>query len=242
MYKYIKRILRKTALPFYNFATPYLNPETLFPNNGTYVNSYSSHKDDLIIDAIFRCKPTGTYIDIGANDPVFHSNTKRFYQRGWRGINIEPVPQKFQDLQRDRPEDINLNIAVSDTDTTMPFYVLDWEMASTLDKEAAPVYAKLHNTFIKEVIDIPVCRLDTIIRTHLAGREIDFISVDVEERVMPVLIGNDWDKYRPTLLCIEIWYDYAKRVREYMESKDYVPIFKTEFNGFFIDKEKIRNV
>lgn len=239
MYKTIKRILRQTALPFYNFATPYLNPEHPFPNNSTYVGSYSSHKEDLIIDAIFGCKEKGTYIDIGANDPVYHSNTKRFYQRGWRGINVEPVPRKWRELQNDRPEDINLNMAVSDKDTTMPFYVLDWEMASSLDKEAAQVYAKLHNTYIKEVIQIPVCRLDTIIKTHLPGKQIDFVSIDVEEQVMPVLEGNDWDKYRPTLLCIEIWYDYEKRVREFIISKGYVPIFFTTFNGFFIDKEKV---
>jgi hypothetical protein len=33
----------------------------------------------------------GFYVDVGANEPVCHSITKAFYERGWRGIDIEPV-------------------------------------------------------------------------------------------------------------------------------------------------------
>ena len=38
----------------------------------------------------------GFYIDVGANDPNLYSVTKAFYQRGWYGINIEPLPEKYR--------------------------------------------------------------------------------------------------------------------------------------------------
>jgi hypothetical protein len=55
-------------------------------------------------------------VDVGANDPVCHSITKAFYERGWRGINIEPVHAWFGKIEADRSEDVNLQIAITDTD------------------------------------------------------------------------------------------------------------------------------
>lgn len=40
------------------------------------------------------------------------SVTKAFYELGWRGINLEPVGESYEKLQEDRPEDINLQVAV----------------------------------------------------------------------------------------------------------------------------------
>ena len=50
----------------------------------------------------------GFYVDVGANDPVCHSITKAFYERGWRGINIEPVQSwlSYIVLPSSRPNEI----------------------------------------------------------------------------------------------------------------------------------------
>ncbi len=45
----------------------------------------------------------GIYIDIGANNPDVINNTKLFYEKGWRGINIEPSEKEFRMLQEKRP-------------------------------------------------------------------------------------------------------------------------------------------
>ena len=34
------------------------------------------------------------------------------YEKGWKGINIEPVQEWFELLEDKRPRDINLNLAV----------------------------------------------------------------------------------------------------------------------------------
>ena len=36
---------------------------------------------------------SGFYVDIGAFHPTEDSVTKLFYDRGWRGINVDPVPE-----------------------------------------------------------------------------------------------------------------------------------------------------
>ena len=50
----------------------------------------------------------GFYIDVGACAPEEWSVTKAFYDRGWRGINIEPDPGYHRQLLAARTRDINL--------------------------------------------------------------------------------------------------------------------------------------
>ena len=40
----------------------------------------------------------GVYVDVGANDAINGSVTKALYLKGWRGINIEPMIDKFESL------------------------------------------------------------------------------------------------------------------------------------------------
>lgn len=46
--------------------------------------------EDNVLDWLTGYKKTGVYVDVGANHPDRMNNTKLFYERGWRGINIEP--------------------------------------------------------------------------------------------------------------------------------------------------------
>jgi FkbM family methyltransferase len=232
----LRKAIRKVALKGYTFATPYLNSPIPFKEDRRYVQSYSYHGEDLLLDALLWCKPFGRYIDIGANDPVFRNNTKRFSLRGWKGINIEPHPEKFTEIQQDRPMDINLNIALSDKDSEAPFYALNWEMASTLDKELALKYCKEFNTTIREVIQIPTMRFDTMMEKYSGNVTVDFVSMDIEKHELVVLKTNNWDRYRPSIFCIELCYDLAESVSDYMISKGYHPVFMTEENGFYVDE------
>ena len=74
--------------------------------------SYSQDFEDFILFYLFYDKERGFYIDVGANDPNFISVTKAFYERGWYGINIEPLPFKYELLQKFRQRDINIQIGV----------------------------------------------------------------------------------------------------------------------------------
>src|SRR5579864_1383027 len=74
--------------------------------------SYSQYKEDLWIDRMLGYKKNGFYIDIGASDPNYLNNTKKFYEKGWKGLNVEPNPSTFRKLKEDRDRDINLNVGV----------------------------------------------------------------------------------------------------------------------------------
>jgi len=178
-------------------------------------------------------------VDIGANDPVGLNNTKRFYDRGWRGINIEPNPHKFVQFTKKRIEDINLNIGVSDITGILPFYSIDLDTLSTFDKGAAIRHCRERGAHIVETLEIPVNRLEDIFAKYLGEKNIDFISIDVEGAEMNVLRSNNWKKYRPRAIIIEIT-DNTQDILTFMIKNNYLSVMRNAENGLFIDATKIK--
>ena len=75
--------------------------------------SYSFNAVDLIIDYIFKNKKKGIYLDIGCQHPISNNNTYLLFKRGWHGINIDLDINNIKLFNLSRPNDINLNQAVS---------------------------------------------------------------------------------------------------------------------------------
>ena len=48
----------------------------------------------------------GFYIDVGAHDPVVDSVSKAFYEHGWRGLHVEPLPEYAAVIRQDRPDEM----------------------------------------------------------------------------------------------------------------------------------------
>ncbi len=126
-----------------------LNKQT---NNGLYVVMfhpqtlkkrvyYSQNREDIILESFFVGEKTGFYVDVGANHPTLHSVTKLFSEKGWTGINIEPIKSHFNLLEKDRPKDININIGISDKNETLEFTeVIDGDGLSTFSTEMQQDY------------------------------------------------------------------------------------------------------
>jgi hypothetical protein len=58
--------------------------------------SYAQNNEDVLLWRALGHVQDGFYIDVGASDPVEHSVTRAFYDAGWRGINIEPLPAHIE--------------------------------------------------------------------------------------------------------------------------------------------------
>lgn len=204
------------------------------------VGSYSQYSEDLIVDVLLGCSLDGCYIDIGANDPELLSNTHRFYMRGWRGINIEPEPNLFQKLSEGRPLDVNLNVGVGAEISILKFYRL--EPSTLLSFDPAVARHNLRSIGAKalgEVI-LPVVTITSILDEHLNNRDIDFMSIDVEGSELEVLRGNDWQRYRPRLILIEINHR-GKEIQSYLNTHGYRLIWSNSTNGIFIDEAMIKS-
>ena len=165
------------------------------------VVSYSQNYEDILLSRAFR-EPTGFYIDIGANHPIFHSVTKLFYDRGWRGINIEPSPVVFDRLAADRPRDINLNLGISNQAGILTFYEsLVYHGWSTFRPDLAEHYRRQGVAMAERAI--PVTTLARVCEEHVRG-PIDFLlKIDAEGFEREVLLGADFERWRPRVMLIE---------------------------------------
>ena len=165
-------------------------------------HSYSQYGEDLIIDAILGIdRPF--YVDIGANHPQHLSNTYRFYRRGGTGINVEPDPSAFPDLANARPSDINLPIGISVTSGTLPFYRISASTLSTFNKSDADL-SVADGYRLLQTVQVPIETLAVILERHRPKGAIDFISIDVEGYEIEILKSNDWSRFRPTVIVLEI--------------------------------------
>jgi FkbM family methyltransferase len=142
----------------------------------------------------------GFYIDVGANDPSVDSVTKAFYDRGWTGINIEPLNQHYEDLITHRPNDINLRIAAGSENGEIEIWECDVRGWATADPRAISAHSKTGHT--GQYLTVPQRRLTEICEKHVTG-EIHFLKIDVEGFEKTVIDGMDFSKYRPWILVIE---------------------------------------
>jgi FkbM family methyltransferase len=162
--------------------------------------TYAQNREDVLLDRLFRGKK-GTYIDVGANHPTFNNSTYYFYIRGWRGVNVEPVRSAFELFAERRPGDLNLQVAVSDSEGTMPFYeVADCNGLSSLDPDTVEVQAAKGFHVVERSVSVRT--IATLIEEHELVPP-DIFSIDVEGSEENVLRGIPLASWRPKVFVIE---------------------------------------
>lgn len=164
---------------------------------------YSQEGEDAILARFFHEIKDGFYVDVGAHHPTRFSNTYYFYKLGWRGINIEPDHEVKKLFDKQRPRDVTLDCAVADVESERLFYVFDEPALNTFSKPLADEYRKQGRILIAEK-KIGTRTLSSILEEHVTDRVIDFMTIDVEDFELSVLESNDWVKFRPRLLLVEI--------------------------------------
>ncbi len=204
-----------------------------------YLNkTYSQNGEDLVIDRLLKKKKKGFYVDVGAYDPVRFSNTKRFYDKGWRGINIEPDTGNYRKFIKARKRDINLNIGINSKNGKITFYEFFPDTLSTFSAESAKNYIKLgYNLLSKKTIKVYL--LSKILKEKCRGREIDFLSIDTEGFDLKVLQSNNWKNFSPKVICVEsgphrnIMNKKDIQVNNFLLSKGYIQKFKNNVNTIY---------
>lgn len=196
--------------------------------------SYSQYAEDLCIEHLLMHKKMGVYVDVGANHPINFSNTLKFYQKGWRGVNIEPDPENFALFLEHRPGDINLNIGVSNHSGSMIFYRFLPNTLSTFSEKVAASLVK-QNCKLLEKISVPAFTLQEILDRH-GLKEVDFLSIDTEGHDMQVLIGNNWEIFRPKVVCIED--GNGRKFNSFFSKINYKKFAFNGLNSFYIAKEQ----
>ncbi|OBR39263.1 hypothetical protein A9199_12395 [Donghicola sp. JL3646] len=167
--------------------------------------SYAQNYEDYILYRALKDVENGFYIDVGASWPIEDNVTKIFYDKNWNGINIEPSPEAFSALVKERNNDINISCIVSNENKPDSIiHIIDDGNSgrSTSDEN----YLALSD-FPREMyqkISVPCRTLNSILSEVLiADQPIHFLKIDVEGFEKRVLQGLDLNIFRPWIIVLE---------------------------------------
>ncbi|MDN3506587.1 MAG: FkbM family methyltransferase [Simkaniaceae bacterium] len=167
-------------------------------------------QDSYVYETFFKGKTDGVFVDIGANDGVTYSNTLFFENDlGWTGICIEPLPEVFVQLERNRTCKC-IEGCIGPNNTKAPFLHVQGpsEMLSGLVENYVPE----HLQRIEEEIDLygggkEEILVDSYNLNGLLFAEgidhVDFLSLDTEGGELQILQSIDFDQVQIDVITVE---------------------------------------
>lgn len=198
--------------------------------------SYAQNFEDLTLWRSLQLFGPGYYIDVGANHPTHDSVTRALYERGWRGINIEPVAAYYQALAAERIDDINLCMAVGAREELLTLHEIADTGLSTLDTAVAEQNRRAGMQVTP--YQVPVRRLVDICAEHLAeDRPLHFLKIDVEGFEMQVLEGMDFQRWRPWIVLLESPFNRIPEWEPLLLDAGYQFVQFDAINRFYVARE-----
>lgn len=209
--------------------------------------AYSQCGEDLIVSWIINNLGITdiTYLDIGANHPIRLNNTYYFYKKGYSGVLVEPEPSMYSKLKQFRPRDISLNVGVAfDKQKEASLFVNKFNVFSSFSEDFVKDFKKdTTEDLIEKVIRVQLININDIFFKYFVKAP-TFVSIDVEGVDLDVLKTINFDKYRPTVFCIETITQgprskqkKIKSIFSFMKSKGYIVLADTFLNTIFVDSK-----
>lgn len=195
---------------------------------------FSQDGEDIFLSHYFR--EPGLYVDVGAHHPIRFSVTKRLYDQGWSGLNIDVVDQKTEKLFRKERQRDFFHSGLVGPRGEKDFWVFDERALNTLEEETARELIS-SGWSLNSVQRVDIHPLDEVISQYLAGRSIDFLSIDAEQFDLKVLKTVDLDSWGINHVLVEVgvpaWQIHETSIGTYLEDKGFKVIAVWQRSAFF---------
>ncbi|HCK99346.1 MAG TPA: hypothetical protein DHW42_04490 [Candidatus Marinimicrobia bacterium] len=173
-------------------------------------------QDRVVNEVVFKGKANGFFVDIGANDGETGSNTAYFERSlDWTGICVEPQPDIFAELQRNRNCEM-VQCCITDKPGTMKFLkVAGANMLSGLvdlldEKHKARIEKEEDKAIGSETIDVECRTFSDVLGDRT---QIDYLNIDTEGAEMSILKCIDFKRYNIGCITVENNYDDPERFK-----------------------------
>lgn len=176
--------------------------------------------------AAFFTSRNGTFVEVGAYDAVYQSQSYQLELQGWNGVLIEPLPEQAENLRRSRRGAVVERACVAPEKAqsgSLP--MLDRRSASSLQFDARKAPAQ-------DVIQVPVGTLSAIL-DELGIGGVDFLSVDVCGTEPDVLRGFDFARFKPRLVLVDDKDRFGETL-SVMRRNRYRLVRRSGHNGWFV--------
>lgn len=176
------------------------------------MNSYSQiGQDTYYIDNISKNKKNGIFLDIGANDGIFTSNTAKLeFEYGWTGVCVEANPTLIPILTANRPNSTIVHSAVWNSSKIVEFEIpinnvknVEGNLLSRISNIDRNVKNYKKNTIIDK-IQVSAKTITEILKETLKlPCVIDYMSLDIEGAEIEALQGIDFSNIEIKFMTIE---------------------------------------
>lgn len=201
-----------------------------------------------IYQKYFGYPSKGYFVEVGAYDGEFVSNTSFLADHGWNGLYVEPIYEFYlKCLKRhDKNDVIVANVAIGLEEGEKIIYRGD--TLTTLDEEQMNRYKEIewaqHITFKEEICD--QMRLDTLMKQMEVPKNFDLLVVDVEGKESEVFQTFDLSDWNPKMIIVELEDEHpsfqkysnfvsdVKNLRNTIEQFGYIEIYKNQWNTVFV--------
>lgn len=176
------------------------------------------------------------FVDVGANNGFYGSNSFPFVARGWRCVLIEPHPVAFERLQKlhaGKRRTTCLNIACGEQAGEFPLYLAinDVTSRATLCTDDSPMFQRVRS---KEFKMVRVERLESVLEAQGIAEDFGILSIDAEGMDYEVLLGLDLKRWRPRLIVTEDYKPKIEKKAKHLTEHGYQQVDKCDANSFWL--------
>ena len=225
-YKAMRRV-------FHTFSKPPVN-----------LRSYSIFGEDKVLK-MYLPETSGKYLDIGAGDPKYGSNTYFLYQLGWSGICVEPIRRNHQKHKKLRPKDIQIQACIAGKISAEKIEFYEY-IAHEFSTDSPQRVEELTNSGIFYNDSYSVKAVSLMQLNLVAKPKNPFLlDIDVEGNEYEILIGNDWDSFSPRVISVEEWMSPIYKestIRNLLESKGYKLVSRCFITSIYVHVDYLNEI
>ena len=197
-------------------------------------------QDRYLYENIFQDKRSGIFVEFGASDGIRFSNTYFFEKNfGWNGLCIEPNPNLFPILQKNR-NCICLQGCISDFRGSAKFLLIQGYgvgLSGLLQKYDPAHMARIERDISthgskSEIIDVECFMLSDVLQKYEIFA-IDYLSMDTEGGELDILKTIDFDTFFIDVISVEVNFSHDRRFQQFLSSKGYAYLGKVGADEFY---------
>jgi len=200
--------------------------------------SYAQNFEDVMLWRALRHVVRGSYVDVGAQDPVVDSVSMAFYEQGWRGVHVEPVPAYAALLRRARPDERVVEAALAASAGRLTLHEFAGTGLSTGDRDVALTHVAAG--FAMREIEVECTTLEQVLAPY-AGNDVHWMKIDVEGLEHEALSG--WGAgVNPWIVVVESTLPRTQaqshlRWESLLLARGYVFVWFDGLNRFYVSRQ-----
>lgn len=198
--------------------------------------SYAYSFIDVVLWRGLQDIECGFYIDAGARHPDENSASKGFYENGWRGLHVEPVPLRAARIQKNRLDETVVQAAVCDHEGLISLFEAEDGGLITCNPVLADQYKR--QGFPVSETTVPAVTLDRLFE-KAGGREVHWLRLSAENMEKKALDGWTKQDVMPWIVVVEGGEDCRGEWESTLLSRGYLRAYFDGLNAFYVSPSHV---